>query len=180
MRATSAFTNTMAVIMEGTLASGPSGHGEVAALVERHQVEARLVDGVVEGEVAGRAADRAGPLAVDVDQAHARRLEPAQDLLGLLGGRGRRGTGTAVHRLAAGDQLDDVLVGVGSGWDHPGRREPAVAYDVHGPALPPGRRRGVLLAAGGDQVRDGGQRREPLGARDRADEGGQAVAMDPR
>ena len=69
--------------------------------------------------MAGGAADRAGPLAVDLDQPEARGLQPAQDPLGLLGGGRRRGTGTAADRLAAGDELGDVVVGVGAGRDDP-------------------------------------------------------------
>ena len=57
-------------------------------------------------------ADRAGPLAVDVDEPDARGLQPAQDLLGLLGGRGGRRPGTRQHGLGAGAQGGDVLAGV--------------------------------------------------------------------
>ena len=42
--------------------------------------------------------DRAGPLAVDVDEPDAGGLEPAQDLLGLLGGGGRHRAGRRARR----------------------------------------------------------------------------------
>ena len=65
--------------------------------------------------MAGRAGDRAGPLAVDVDQPDAGGLQPAQDPLGLLGGRGRDRAGGARRTVSArGAQLGDVLLGVGA------------------------------------------------------------------
>src|SRR5687767_5211348 len=89
MRATSALTKTMAVIMGDTLAGRLVDRSEVAALLERHQREAGPVDRVVQREVPGGTGHGAGPLAVDLHQADARGLQPAQDLLGLLGGRRR-------------------------------------------------------------------------------------------
>src|SRR3954464_1825150 len=99
MRATSAFTNTMAVIM-GPRYRPRAGSGLVdgrqrASLVEGHQHRAGLLDRVVPGEGAGGAADGAGPLAVDMHEPDAWLLQPPEDLLGLLRarGRGRPGTG---------------------------------------------------------------------------------------
>src|SRR5690242_14002888 len=95
MRATSALTNTMAVITSRTLSRRLVHRRELAALGERHQREPGLVDGVVHGEVPGRPRDRAGPLPFDVDETDAGGLQPAQHLLGLLGGGGG-------HRAGAG------------------------------------------------------------------------------
>ena len=72
-----------------------------AALVERHQHRARLLDRVVDREVPGGAPHRADPLALDMDQPDPRLLEPAQDLLGLLGARRRGRTRPALDSMSA-------------------------------------------------------------------------------
>src|SRR5215207_8895055 len=89
IRATSAFTNTMAVITgphyrAESLTGGPGDRGEVTPLRERHQRPPGLLDGIVDGQVTARAGDRTAPLALDVDEADTGGLQPAQDRLGLL------------------------------------------------------------------------------------------------
>src|SRR6478735_3012579 len=105
MRAVSAFTKTMAVITRSPyrLVDGREG----ALVIKGHQALARLVDGVVDRQMAARASHRAGPFPVDVDQPDARRFQPPQDHLRLLSRRGRRRAGTRGHGLCAGLQLLD-------------------------------------------------------------------------
>ena len=79
-------------------------------------------------------AERADPFPVNVNETYAGRLEPAQDLLRFLGCRGGHGTWGGAHGLGTGGQLADVLVGVRPRRDDACRGEPAVAYDVDGPA----------------------------------------------
>ena len=105
------------------------------------------------------------------DQPDAGGLQPAQDLLGLLGGRrGRRARGRASTVSARGPQLArPTAPACGAGRDHPGGGEPAVADDVHRPPA-------VVLAAGGDHLGAPGQRAQPLGAGGAAQERGEPVA----
>ena len=121
--------------------------------------------------MAGGAGDGAGPLAVDLDEAHAGGLQPAQDLLGLLGGGGWGRARRRPDRLGGGTQRRDELVGVTTGRDHPGRGQATESDDVHRPSA-------VVLAAGGDNLGTTGHRRQPLGAGRRPDERGEPVAMD--
>src|SRR3954451_13689171 len=102
IRATSALTNTIAVIMAVTLADRLVLGAERPPVLEGHQRLPRLLHRVVHAQVLGGAADRAGPLALDVHQAPPVGLEPAQDLLGLLGRGGRCRAGTRQHRLGGG------------------------------------------------------------------------------
>src|SRR3954447_4249219 len=167
MRATSAFTNTMAVIMAFTLADRPSPdrlvHGVQWPLVaERHQAFAGLADGVVDLQVLGPPADGAGPLTVDVHETHPVGLQPAQDPLGLLGRRGRCRSRPAQHGVRPGAELGDPLARVGAGRDYPRGREPAVADDVHHPP--------VILLARGYQLGAPGERPEALRPGHTADE----------
>src|SRR4051795_3550589 len=134
MRATSAFTKTMAVIMAFTLADRSSPdrlvHGvQWPPVVEGHQAVAGLADGVVDLQVLGRAADGAGPLTVDVYEAHPVGLQPAQDPLGLLGRRCGCRSRPAQHGVRPGAEVGDPLARVGAGRDDPGCREPAIADD---------------------------------------------------
>src|SRR5687768_3158141 len=103
----------MAVIMTWTLTAWPVHRRKVATVVEGHQRESRLASRIVQREVSRGAGNRAAPLAVDLDQPDAGRLQPAQDLLGLLGGGGRGRAGGGPHGLGRGPQLADELVGVG-------------------------------------------------------------------
>ena len=59
-------------------------------VLERHQPLPGLLDGVVDAEVLGGTAERTGPLTLDVHEPDPVGLQPAQQLLGLLGA-GRRG-----------------------------------------------------------------------------------------
>jgi hypothetical protein len=122
----------MAVIMTWTLTRGPVHERKVATVVEGNQGDPRLAGGVVEGKVAGGARHGAAPLTVDGDQPDPGRLEPAEDLFRLLGGRGGDRPGGRPYGLGRGLQLADELVGVGAGRDPPRSGETAVADDVDG------------------------------------------------
>src|SRR6478735_1581353 len=130
MRATSAFTNTMAVIMRSRYPCATTDRlvdrRQRATLVERDQRGAGLLDGVVDREVPRGTPDGAGPLALHVHQADTGLLQPAQDLLGLLGAGGGCRAGPTDHRVGGLTQLGDPHPGVGVGRDHPRRGQPPV------------------------------------------------------
>ena len=127
--------------------------------------------------MAGGAADRAGPLAVDLDQAEARRLEPAQDPLGLLGGGRRRRPGAAADRLGAGDAGRRRRGGRRRPAGSPRPRRAGRGGRRAPPSDPP---RGSSSRRAATSSGHAGQGREPLGAGGRADERGQPVAVDAR
>src|SRR4051794_31505082 len=156
IRATSAFTNTMAVIMSPTLADRLVHRPDRTTLVEGHQRRPGLLDRVMDLEVLLGASEGTAPLALHVHQADAVGLQPAQDLLRLLG-RGRRGGARAGdHGVGTRPQAQDPVPGVCSRRDHPGCGQPTVPDDVDGPT--------VVLATGGDELGTPGQRPQPLGA----------------
>src|SRR5690242_16949885 len=112
MRSTSALTRTMAVITRPLYRRRPGGW-----LGRRDEPrDGAACHGVGLEGCAGttRAAHRARPLPVEVDEADPGSLQPAQDLLRLLGNGGRRRPGGGEHHLRAGTGGLDVGHGVGT------------------------------------------------------------------
>ena len=101
--------------------------------VEADELAAGGLHRIVEGEVPGRAPDRAAPLSLDVDEPHPVGLQPPEHDLGLLGGRRGQGPGTGHHGLRGRLQLQHPQGRVRTGRDHPGGGESPVAHDVDDP-----------------------------------------------
>jgi hypothetical protein len=114
--------------------------------------------------------DRAGPFAVDVDEPHARQLEPAHDLLRLLRSGRRGGTRPGYDGLGATAQLIGPLPGVDGGWDDSRRHQPAVSDHMHLPSPIAGAQRA-------DDLRAGCEAPQPLAPGGRCEEARQPVAM---
>jgi hypothetical protein len=94
-------------------------------------------------------------------------LQPAQDLLALLGRGCRCRPGTWDDGVGSGAQLVDPGAGGRAGRDDPGCRQSAVPDHVHRPP--------AVLAPGGDELRAAGERPQSLGAGRPAQERAEAV-----
>src|SRR4051794_24336237 len=145
----------MAVIMALTLADRLVLSAQGTSVVERDHRHPGLLHRIVHAQVLGGATDRAGPLALDVHEAHTVRLQPAKDPLGLLGGGGRSRTWAGDDRLGRSSQPSHPVACVGTRRNHPGRRQPAVADNVHRPPS--------VLAAGAPHPPSRGGARTPWG-----------------